>query len=237
VGVGSAPNSGYQLTVTGNAGITNNNVLEFGVGVPGKETHAGKIGYQTFSPYDSLDIVGAGPTAYNRKIKMWDNTNVMGWLNVSGYLSASYTYGYLSSTNTGTASGTSQYSITCNKRIAAEEFNAFCDRRAKEEIDDISDDVCSVAVSKLRPRFYRLKNYDGSKGMYRLGFIAQEVLDAVPQAVSKMPRDGIDDYHTLDHSQITAVNTGAIKSLQARIQSLETMVQSMLKTHSIVAST
>jgi hypothetical protein len=42
-----------------------------------------------------------------------------------------------------------------------------------------------------------------------------------------MPRDGIDDYHTLDHSQITAVNTGAIKSLQARVRTLEEAVQKL----------
>lgn len=48
-------------------GISNANVLEFGLGVAGKDSNAGKIGYQTFTA-DSLDIVGAGTTG-NRKIK------------------------------------------------------------------------------------------------------------------------------------------------------------------------
>jgi hypothetical protein len=46
------------------------NVLEMGRGVAGKEANAGKIGYQTFSG-DSLDIVGAGSSGANRKIKLW----------------------------------------------------------------------------------------------------------------------------------------------------------------------
>lgn len=58
-------------TITANAGmrVTNTNVLELGAGVAGKEGSAGKIGYQTFST--ALDIVGAGTTGANRKIKMW----------------------------------------------------------------------------------------------------------------------------------------------------------------------
>lgn len=58
-------------TVTANSGILvpGNAVLTLGVGIPGREGNAGKIGYQTFST--SLDIVGAGTTGANRKIKMW----------------------------------------------------------------------------------------------------------------------------------------------------------------------
>ena len=44
--------------------------LEFGAGISGKQVDAGKIGYQTFTG-DALDIVGAGTTATNRKIKLW----------------------------------------------------------------------------------------------------------------------------------------------------------------------
>ncbi|MFN0127080.1 MAG: tail fiber domain-containing protein [Verrucomicrobiales bacterium] len=58
-------------TITANAGmnIAGNSVLELGVGIAGKEANAGKIAYQTFSP--ALDIIGAGTTAPNRRIKMW----------------------------------------------------------------------------------------------------------------------------------------------------------------------
>ncbi len=47
------------------------NTLEFGAGVAGKEGSAGKIGYQTFTA-GALDIVGAGTTGLNRKIKFWN---------------------------------------------------------------------------------------------------------------------------------------------------------------------
>ena len=50
--------------------VNTNKTLEFGAGVAGKESNAGKIGYQTFSA-DALDIVGAGTNGAVRKIKFY----------------------------------------------------------------------------------------------------------------------------------------------------------------------
>ncbi len=54
----------------GNAAIAGAKYLEFGYGVAGKEANAGKIGYATFTP-GTLDIVGAGTSGSDRKIKLW----------------------------------------------------------------------------------------------------------------------------------------------------------------------
>ena len=62
--------TGSQLTLNGNLGVTGGNVLEFGYGVSGKPGDNGKIGYGTFSG-DSLDIVGAGSTVNNRKVRFY----------------------------------------------------------------------------------------------------------------------------------------------------------------------
>jgi len=59
------------MTVAGNSvGIFDTKTLEFGVGVT-KEVSAGKIGYGAFTT-QTLDIVGAGTTFNNRKIKFWN---------------------------------------------------------------------------------------------------------------------------------------------------------------------
>ena len=60
-----------KLHIAGNVKIDDNNTLEFGAGVVGKEASAGKIGYQTFTT-DALDIVGAGTAGTNRRIKFWN---------------------------------------------------------------------------------------------------------------------------------------------------------------------
>ena len=63
------------LTVAG-CQLTGNNILEFGQGVAGKETNAGKCGYGLFGESQKLAIVGAGTTTTNRVVKMYDNVEV-----------------------------------------------------------------------------------------------------------------------------------------------------------------
>lgn len=67
----------HTVDVNGNAGIRNNNFLEFGHTVTGKEANAGKMGYQTFTP-GALDIVGAGESIGTRNIKLWDKVKIGG---------------------------------------------------------------------------------------------------------------------------------------------------------------
>lgn len=64
------------LVVYNNAQIYGAYSLEFGRNVAGKQTDAGKIGYQTFTA-GYLDIIGAGTTIGSRNIKMSDNLTVV----------------------------------------------------------------------------------------------------------------------------------------------------------------
>ena len=69
VGIGTnAPSA--PLHVNGAVKVNGASPVELGVGIT-KEASAGKIGYEIFSP-DALDMVGAGTTASNRKIKFWN---------------------------------------------------------------------------------------------------------------------------------------------------------------------
>jgi hypothetical protein len=74
-----------NLSIGGQATISQNNFLEFGKNIPGKEASAGRIAYQLFSC--NLDIVGAGDSfANNRKVKIWD-TLVANSIEAEGNLS------------------------------------------------------------------------------------------------------------------------------------------------------
>ncbi len=71
VGIGTWPAAPTAtLHINGNQKIEGVNTLEFGSGIAGKDIHAGKIGYQTFTA-NTLDIVGAGALANFRRIKLW----------------------------------------------------------------------------------------------------------------------------------------------------------------------
>ena len=69
VGIGVA-NPNAALHINGGMKLNGVNTIEFGAGVVGKELSAGKVGYEVFTA-DALDIVGAGTTPTNRKIKVW----------------------------------------------------------------------------------------------------------------------------------------------------------------------
>lgn len=70
VGINTNNPRGAALMVNGDQRISGANTLEFGAGVVGKEANAGKIGYETFTP-GTLDIVGAGTSGVDRKLKLW----------------------------------------------------------------------------------------------------------------------------------------------------------------------
>ena len=85
--------SGGIMTSNGTRiGINGTSILEWGVGVAGKDPNAGKIGYQTFTT-DALDIIGAGTNNTNRKIKFWNEGGAAfaGGITTSGGITASGT--------------------------------------------------------------------------------------------------------------------------------------------------
>ncbi len=63
--------SGNVLAFNGHLDVLGNNSVEFGANVAGKQSDAGRMGYNLYNNAGNLDIVGAGTAADNRKIKLW----------------------------------------------------------------------------------------------------------------------------------------------------------------------
>ena len=99
INLSGSPSSTLDVggTITG-TGLTllNNSLLQLGSGISGRQTDAGKIGYDIMSgdTYTSLDIVGAGTSTTDRKITLWaeGGTMVRGPLLVGAYTASSTTY-------------------------------------------------------------------------------------------------------------------------------------------------
>lgn len=66
---------GNQAFSDGNLSLAGKSTFEFGAGVAGKQISAGMIGYEAFTP-GALDIVGAGNTAIERRVQLWDQVHV-----------------------------------------------------------------------------------------------------------------------------------------------------------------
>jgi len=104
---------------------------------------------------------------------------------INGHQSSSLSYGYLNIWgSTGQSSGTNSYSIYANERIAAAEFNAHSDSRIKKNVVDINDSSALDKIRLLEPKIYNYidENRKGKSNVY--GFIAQEVLNVLPYAVT-----------------------------------------------------
>jgi hypothetical protein len=89
--------------------IPNASSVNFGFNTGGKETNAGRVGYQLFSGVN-LDIVGAGTTSSNRQVRIFDHLTVAGGENFGGTLilptdatwpADTFTYGFVNRTYTG----------------------------------------------------------------------------------------------------------------------------------------
>ena len=97
-------------------------------------------------------------------------------LEVRGSSSTTFSpYGYLSTGGAGSggSSGVVPVSIWAQNRIACTEFNAYSDRRLKENIKDLSSDDAVNFVRDLNPKYY---NWKSDKNNLSIGYIAQDIL-------------------------------------------------------------
>ena len=106
-------------------------------------------------------------------------------LHIQGTVSSTLSYGYLNGSGyTGTASGNNPYSIYADGRIACSEFNAFSDSRIKKNVVDINDSSALDKIRNLKPKIYNYidEKQKGTSNVY--GFIAQEVANVLPYAIT-----------------------------------------------------
>ena len=106
-------------------------------------------------------------------------------LEINGSYNSFLTYRYYAyGSYSGMASGTNSYSIYASQRIACAEFNAYSDRRIKKNITDINDSSALDKIRLLEPKIYNYidEKDRGTSNVY--GFIAQEVANVLPYAVT-----------------------------------------------------
>ena len=115
-------------------------------------------------------------------------------------------------------SGSEKGSISVTSSATA--FNTSSDYRLKENITSLSS--CIDTVSKIKPSTF---NFIDTPNQTVDGFIAHELAEVVPQAVSG-EKDGIDEhgepiYQGVDHSKLVPLLVGAIQELKAEIEQLK----------------
>lgn len=140
----------------------------------------GDLGFTETGAADDRLVLAAGGN-----VGIGTPTPTQAKLVVSGSATNTLSYGYLSPSGTiGTASGSNAYSIHASSRIAAQEFNAFSDKRIKK-IKGVSNSENDLeTLSKIEITDYTLIDSisKGNKTFKKV--IAQQVKEIYPQAVT-----------------------------------------------------
>ena len=99
-------------------------------------------------------------------------------------------------------------------------YQSNSDYRLKENVTEMTGAL--DRVSQLKPSRYNFISHPETQVD---GFMAHELQEVVPQAVSgqkdEMNEDGTPKYQGVDHSQVVPLLVGAIKELEARVKELE----------------
>lgn len=132
--------------------------------------------------YSDLKLNGNRITDSNGLHRM---SFVGGTLEVSSSITTGryYSYGWLNSSGgTGAASGTNYYSIVCQDRIAASEFNATSSKKIKKIIPNLN--IENLKQKFLNLNFYQYNYIDNSDGQGdHYGVIAEDLSLIFPQFV------------------------------------------------------
>lgn len=187
-----------------------------------------RVGINTTNPSATLEIVGtanisssfiAGGNVTTTAVELIVGTGQNEEKRVRLQNANTNAYFYVSGTTVGLYSATS----TANRWVtdasgnftATGNITAFSDIKLKTNIHPITN--ASLTVDKLQGVYYDRK----SDNTRRIGFIAQEVQDVLPEVVLA-DKDGT---LSIDYGNVVALLTEAIKELKAKVEALESKVK------------
>ena len=136
------------------------------------------------------------------------------------YMRLDYNGLYVSGNLTVSGGATFGGDVWTEGTMAMRRLNSSSDQRLKNTITSINTDCSMNVIKKLRPVGWKW-NADDSKSF---GFIAQEVLNVVPEMVAE-----VNNYLHLEYNQLHAFEVGAIQYIDNEVESLKKEVAALKK--------
>lgn len=151
-------------------------------------------------------------------------------------LSTSAAYGYLNKFGANTFPGGAvniPVSIMAAGRIVTNaEVDAFSDLRKKDVSGPVDPVLAAWLVRQLRPVTFTWK--EGPDRSTKVGFIAQEVDQVVPEAVSKIRAQGYEDMHVLNYDALFTLNVAATQRALVTTDALRERVEQLGKENALL---
>ena len=200
---------------------------QFSWGYGGIENYfADKVGIGTNgSPY-KFDVRDTKNGDYVAQVyNMSTNTNADGLrirLGATNPNTANYFVGFYNNTNT------QRGRITGNGTGVT--YNTTSDRRLKTNIVNIKDAL--QIINKIQPRKYEFKV---NRGVEEFGFIAQELQNVYPQAVSGDPKGDVKTAPMMvDYSRLTPILTAGLKELDKKLKKQQKEIESLIMENEVL---
>ena len=150
--------------------------------------------------------VGVGTTNPTAKFHVTGGQRIYGY---ESQYDAGGSDAYFIAAGVGSNPPYTQYSLYCQYWVRAPGYNAMSDSRIKNNIVDVTDSSALETLRALQPKYYNYVDTRGRGTNRVIGFIAQEVKEACPEAVSTC-RDYIPNIYELanvsDSNVITFTN-------------------------------
>ena len=173
----------------------------------------GNVGIGNAAPAAKLDIVNTTSTSSSGILKLKSTTQ---FSSAPGHM-----IDFIRSNNTIRGFiGMSQYGVT---------YSTSSDYRLKRNIVPIADSI--DRIKKLKPSRF---NWDDGPDDYVVdGFIAHEVADVIPEAITgekdDVDKDNAPVYQSIDQSKIVPLLTAALQEAVAKIEALELRINKLEK--------
>jgi hypothetical protein len=126
-------------------------------------------------------------------------------------------------------SGDTRFIFNSNGTAYADDsWSTFSDERLKKDIEDIPYGLDEI--NKLQPKIFTKHSGDfdddgnvvlEDNGKRKIGFIAQEIKEVVPEMITNPNEDLTEGFYALDDGKLTSVLVKAVQELSAKVEQLE----------------
>ncbi len=180
---------------------------------------SGNIGIGTTTPNYKLDIIGdinyTGNLLNNGELASQSESQ---WkTNINDI--------YYTNGNVGIGTTSPQSLLHVNGQIFCNNIITTSDERLKKDIAIADSEKCYTTLKNLPLKSFRwnndVLNLPVLNNEFRIGWIAQDVEESIPNSVETVSAYGLQDCKTINMDQIVALMYGTIQQLQKKIEEME----------------